>query len=78
MALEHLLLPVQRQMICVLGYDHLCQQARSGRAFFNGLRRLGGRLHRAGASVFFADIFDHRQLRGNECIALAGLFPDEA
>jgi hypothetical protein len=24
----------------------LCQQARSGYAFFNGLRRLGGRLHR--------------------------------
>ena len=78
MALENLLLPVQRQMIGVLGYDHLRQQAGASGALFNGLRWLGGGLHRAGASVFLADIFDYGQLRGNEFIALAGLFSDRA
>ena len=65
---------VQRQMIRVLGYDDLCKQAGAGGALFNGLRWLGGGLHRAVASVFLADIFDHDQLCGNEFIALAGLF----
>src|SRR5262245_45693546 len=37
--LNDLLLPVQRQMVVPLAYDHLCQQTGSGRALFD---RLGG------------------------------------
>ena len=76
MALEDLLLPVQRQMIDAFGYDHLRQQTGSGRALFNRLRRLGRRLHRAGARVFLAHILDDGQLRRNVFVALAGLFTD--
>jgi hypothetical protein len=47
--LENLLLLVQRQMIRGLRHDHLRQQAGSGRALFDWLRRLGRRLHRESA-----------------------------
>ena len=39
MTLNDLLLPVQRQMVDPLAYDHLRQQTGSGRALFD---RLGG------------------------------------
>jgi hypothetical protein len=58
MALEDLLLPVQRKMVHRFRNDHLCQQARAGRALFDRLRRFRGRLHSAGAGIFFTHVFD--------------------
>src|SRR5262249_8469783 len=60
--LEDLLLPVQGQMIRSLGHNHLRQQAGPGRALLDRLRRLGRRLHGAGARVFLADVLDDGQL----------------
>src|SRR5947208_2492529 len=74
MALEDLLLPVQWQMVGHFGHDYLCQQARSGRALLDRLRRLGRGLDRAVASVFLAHILDYGQLRRNILVALARFF----
>ena len=76
MAFKDFLLPMQRQMIGHLAHDHLRQQTRSGRALFDGLRRLGSRLHRAVAGIFLAYILDHGQLCRNVFVMLTGLFPD--
>src|SRR6185437_10448321 len=50
--------------------------ARARRALLNRLRRLARGLHRAGAAILFADIFDHDQLRRDVLIALAGFFAE--
>jgi len=61
-------------MVDAFGHDDLRQQAGPGRALFDRLRRLGGRSHRASASVFLTDILDDGQLRrslssGSTCSA---------
>jgi hypothetical protein len=73
---EDLFLPMQRQVIDALGYDHLRRQAGPGRALFDRLRRLGCRLNGASASVFLAHILDDGQLRRNVFVALAGFFTE--
>src|SRR5690349_10591218 len=78
MTFKNLLLSVQRQMIGEFTHDHLRQQARTRRAFFDWLRRLSRRPHRTGASVLLAHILDHSQLRGNVFVALTRLFTDQA
>ncbi len=72
-----LLLPVQREMIGALGYDHLSQQTRPCGALLNRLRRLGCCAHCAGASVLLAHVLDHCQLRGNVFVALARFLADQ-
>src|SRR6202043_1924018 len=47
---------------------------RTGRALLDRLRRLGRRLHGAGARVFLADVLNDGQLRRNVFVPLAGLF----
>ena len=69
-------LPMQRHMIGDFADDHLRQYRRSGRTLGDRLRRLGGRLDGALASVLLADVFDHDELRGNVFVALAGLLAD--
>ena len=64
-------------MIGELGYNHLRQQAGSGRALLNRLRRLVRRLHRAVTGVLQAHILDHLQRGRNVFVAFAGLFRDQ-
>src|SRR5687767_649764 len=74
MALEDLLLPVQGQMVRRLGHNHLRQQTGACRALLDRLRRLGRRLHGAGARILSADVLGDGQLRRNVFVALAGFF----
>ena len=64
-------------MIGELSHDHLRQQACSGRALFDRLRRFVRRLHRAIAGVLQAHVLNHAQGRRNVVVALAGLFGDQ-
>jgi hypothetical protein len=69
-------LPMERQVIRPFAHDHVRQDRIAGRALLDRLRGLGGRLHRAGAGVAEAGIFDHLHLRGQVFVALADLFAD--
>ena len=75
--LPNLFLPVQGLVIGPLGHNHLRQQTRSRCALLDGLRRLGGGLHRAFAGVLEANVLNHLHRGGNVFIAFAGLFGDQ-
>mmetsp|Transcript_39082 Transcript_39082/g.91536 ORF Transcript_39082/g.91536 Transcript_39082/m.91536 type:complete len:338 (+) Transcript_39082:3007-4020(+) len=71
-------LPVQRQMIVVLGHGHLREQPRRGDALVDHLPRHRCGLDRlaTGAGVLAADMTQHEELRGNAIQLLADLFAD--
>lgn len=73
---HHLRLPVYRQMVGHLAYNHVRQQARARRALLDGLRRLRRRFDRARAGVLLAGVFNHQHLSRHVFIALAHFFTD--
>ena len=72
-------LPVQRRVIAVLGQHRLREQARTGQAFLDRLRRLRRERHvlfAMPAGVLHAHVLDHLVRRGNVFELLARLAAD--